>query len=212
MPPDDPPCPECGEPVGAVPSGCASCGADLDRTDDGVVETAVVDLGNTSGDDAGTDRDGGVAPERRHASTATGAVTREDAVEGERGWFPFDSPWGTAATAATGVAAGIAVGGLLAALLHVAANDVWARMIGGVAAVGTILYTTRARTVSGTFRRACLLIAALVAVAPTIWFAGDVGVNDLTGRVLLFAATELVAVPTAVLVAGFGRRVAGGKE
>lgn len=193
-------CPTCGEPVGAISSYCLYCEEALD--DDGAtVETAVVDFGASGA-----------------ASDAAAGTTddEEDGVEDAQGpaesdppvdlvWFHVDSLPSSPRIAVSGVVAGLVVGSALRALLEVVTSGPLALLLGVVAGGGAFLYAIRAQSVYGAVRRSCLLIGALVVAAPAFLVTGTA--DYLGRRVVLFAITELAAVPIALLLVKFGRRI-----
>lgn len=198
--PGDPHCPECDEPVGATASFCLHCEAALDDGG-GTVETTRIHFGTA---EAAPEATGGTTVHGGGNVVESPSPERDDGSD-ERGWFHFDSLAITAATAAVGVVAGLVVGGALVALVRMVTNGTWVLLVGAVAGVNTSLYATRARSAYRSVQRASVLAGGVVVVAPAFWYAAADG--GLGVRVFLFAVIELVAVPIALLLVAFGRRV-----
>lgn len=186
--PEDPRCPECGEPIGQTATYCMHCSADL--TD----ERAAAD----TDDDGAWDQ-----------SESTSSVDQlQSAVSEREGGDQLLAPDGTVdntLTVVVGIVGGIIVGVVGTIVLGAVSGSGWAVPFGFLAWLGSTAYLVRRRTVQGAVAKSgyavavVLLATPLVALSPFV--SVDGGMSERGG--LFFVLLIFVAVP-AVFAAVIG--------
>jgi len=199
--PEDPHCPECGEPIGQTATYCMHCSADLseeraaaDDDQDGAwdsTETGPSDRAGTGPSDrAGTD------PSDAGGSPGAGATGTEQLLDP-------DGVVDDTLTAVVGTVTGLVVGVVGATVLLALTGSPWALLFGLCAWLGSTVYLARRRTVQGAIAKGgyatalVLLVVPLIAFSPLMDIEGGLGERGSTFLALLV----FVAVPAAVAAA-----------
>jgi len=204
--PDDPHCPECGEPIGQTATYCMHCSADLteeraaaDEDEDGVwdgAETGRADAGAGSRADATASGDRSADTPR--TSGEGGGVTADD----EQLLDP-DGVVDNTLTAVVGIVVGVVIGVVGTVVLLALTGNAWALLFGLCAWLGSTVYLARRRTVQGAIAKGgyaaavVLLVVPLVAFSPLMDVEGGLGERGSAFLVLLV----FVAVPAGVAAA-----------
>ncbi|WP_284008496.1 zinc ribbon domain-containing protein [Haloarcula pelagica] len=189
--PEDPRCPECGEPIGLTATYCMHCSADLtdeweaaDENDDGVWDQ--VQAG--SADDA----------ETATASTVAGEEAGDQVLDP-------DGLVDNTLTAVVGIAGGIVVGLVGTIVLGVATQSGWAIAFGLLAWLGSTAYLVRRRTVQGAVENSGYAVAVVLLLVPVVALSPLVAVDGgLAERGSLFLVLLLMAGVPAVIAAVVG--------
>lgn len=189
--PEDPRCPECGEPIGLTATYCMHCSADLsdeleaaDENDDGVWDQ--VQAG--SADDA----------ERRTASSA-GAEAADDQI------LDPDGLVDNTLTVVVGIVGGIVVGLVGTIVLGIATQSGWAIAFGVLAWLGSTAYLVRRRTVQGAVENSGYAVAVVLLLVPVVALSPLVSIDGgLAERGSLFVVLLLLVGIPAVIAAVVG--------
>jgi len=194
--PDDPRCPECGEPIGATATYCMHCSADL---------TEERERADADGD--------GFWDESTDAEAATEEASSTDR---ERLLDP-DGFVDNTLTAAVGLAGGLVVG-VVGTVVLMALSGGWAAWLGILAWLVATGYLVSRRTVQEALARTAYGVAIVLLLVPLIAFGPSDGDTDLVARIVVFAAMLGTLVIPAAIAAGIGFVIsrfvpgAGGEE
>lgn len=133
---------------------------------------------------------------------------REEAAD-DRPWLHPDGLFDDASTVAVGVVGGVLVAVPGTALALFATTSGWSLLAAPLLWIAVAAFVARTRTAFGAVRKASYLVAATLVVVPLFWFTDPVKGGTFGGRVLAFVASEVVLVPLALLLVGFGYWVGG---
>ncbi len=202
--PEDPHCPECGEPIGQTATYCMHCSADLteeraaaDEDDDGVWD------GAETGPAASEASAGASATATGDASSSSGASGGVTPADGQV--LDPDGLVDNTLTAVVGVAVGLVVGVVGTAVLLALTGNPWALLFGLCVWLGSTVYLARRRTVQDAVARGGYAAAVVLLVVPLVAFSPLMDVEGgLEGRGSTFLALFVVVAVPAGVAAGVG--------
>lgn len=202
--PDDPHCPECGEPIGQTATYCMHCSADLtderaaaDADEDGVwdgAETRPAETGTGSGAGATAAGDSpGDAPSPS-SEAGDGSTSADDQL------LDPDGAVDNTLTAVVGIVIGLVVGIVGTSVLLALTGSAWALLFGLCVWLGSTVYLARRRTVQGAIAKGGYTAAVVLLVVPVVAFSPLMDVEGgLGGRGSAFLALFVfVAVPAGI--------------
>ncbi len=209
--PEDPNCPECGEPIGQTATYCMHCSADLteeraaaDEDGDGMWDGAEVGTADTGAGPREAVSGSGDSPnDTPTASGASGASGESGAGVTPAGDDQLLDPDGlvdNTLTAVVGIVGGLVVGVVGTGVLLALTGNGWALLFGLCAWLGSTIYLARRQTVQDAIAKGgyavavVLLVVPLVALSPLMNVEGGLGERGGLFVVLLV----FVAVPAGV--------------
>jgi hypothetical protein len=194
--PEDPRCPECGEPIGARAVYCMHCSADLTE------ERERADTDDDGAWDVNADAADGSAAGGSSPSTATPGTTDATAT-GERTLLDPEGLIDDTLTVMVGFGGGLVVGFVGTLVLVAVTESVWAFPVGIIAWLLATAYLVRRRTVQEAVAKAAYGVALVLVLVPLVAFSPGSG-GGLVERVTEFGGLLLVAAVPAALAAGVG--------
>jgi hypothetical protein len=187
--PDDPSCPECGEPIGQTATYCMHCSADLTE------------------EQAAADADGDEAWEQTETvpTDSGGRAGTESDAGGDTGGQLLD-PEGLVddtLTVAVGIVGGVVVGVVGTVVLAALTGSAWTVLFGLVAWLGATASLVRRRTVQSAVARTGYAVAVVLLLVPVVAFSPIMDVEGGLGERggLFVALLVFVAVPAGVAAA-----------
>jgi len=202
--PEDPHCPECGEPIGQTATYCMHCSADLteeraaaDADEDGVWDGAEVqpdETGTGSGAGAIESGDSSVDSPSPSSEAGGGSTPADDQL------LDPDGVVDNTLTAVVGIGIGLVVGAVGTTVLLALTGSVWALLFGLCVWLGSTVYLARRRTVQDAIAKGGYTAAVVLLVVPVIAFSPLMDVEGgVEGRGSAFLALFVfVAVPAGI--------------
>jgi hypothetical protein len=195
--PEDPRCPECGEPIGMTATYCMHCSADLsderesaDRNDDGVWDQVQASSATET--------------ESATSLSATGG-TAGTADDADDQMLDPDGLVDNTLTVVVGILGGIVVGLVGTLVLGIATQSGWALLFGLVAWLGSTAHLVRRRTVQGAVSRSAYAVTIVLLLVPVVALSPLVSIDGgLAERGSLFVVLLLMAGVPAVVAAAVG--------
>jgi hypothetical protein len=205
--PENPHCPECGEPIGQTATYCMHCSADLtreraaaDEDGDGTWDRAEGGPSDT-GADLREDISGAGDPNATTTASGESGAGVTPAADGRL--LDPDGLVDDTLTAVAGIVGGLVVGVVGTVVLLALTGSGWALLFGLCVWLGSTIYLARRRTVQDAVAKggyavaAVLLVVPLVALSPPMDVEGGLGERGGVLVVLLV----FVAVPAGVAAA-----------
>ncbi len=205
--PENPHCPECGEPIGQTATYCMHCSADLtaerataDEDGDGTwdrAEVGTADTGTSPREAVSGADDPGATP------TASGESRADVTPAGDEQLLDPDGLVDNTLTAVVGIGGGLVVGVVGIVVLLALTGSGWALLFGLCAWLGSTIYLARRQTVQDAIAKGgyavavVLLVVPLVALSPLMDVEGGLGERGGLFVVLLV----FVVVPAGVAAA-----------
>lgn len=194
--PEDPRCPECGEPIGATAVYCMHCSTDLtgerELTDikDGGARKATGDAADES------DTDG------QSPSTAT-SDTVDISTDEDGSLLDPDGILDNTLTVVVGLGGGLIVGFIGTLVLAFMIESVWAFPAGILVWLLATIYLVRQHTVQGAVAKAAYGVALVLVLVPLIAFSPGNGGN-LAERFTEFGGLLFIVAIPAGIAGGIG--------